>query len=256
MNAATQYPPPLMIVPEFILQTTIQNLLDGVRNDWAANQADTTKSYLYRMLEGTSFQRYDFFVQAQKIICGKKDDPRRLEVDLMFNMKRNGPPTIHITLPAESASTNGNGLGTDEGYEDPILDTEGDQDTHTPTEVLPVFTRRYRASYNVVVTSDNSNEVIFVYHFVRALLTAAIFHLNASGISNVSLGGNDVRPYTPELANQLYMRALIVNIEYDTHVPSLNLAFIPNDIIVIGTPENDISPYGIYGDEGLGESNL
>lgn len=235
----------LMVIPEYLLHSTISSMLAKVRLDFAAHSADTTKSLLYKMTQGITFERYAAFTELSKIICGKKDDPRRLEVDLMFNLKRNGPPTIHITLPAETAASQGNGLGTDENYEDPQYDTDeventdivdGDNDADVPETTMSVFSRRFRAAYNVVVTSDNSNEVVVVYHFIRQLLISAIPHLSLAGIENVSFGGNDVRPYTDVTANQLYMRAIIVNMEYDTYAFKLDLNIIPDEITTTGTP--------------------
>lgn len=244
----------LLTIPEFILHDTLTKLLTWIRADYIA-QSDKTKSYIYRLLNGAGFQRYDFFTQAIAVFCGPDDDPRKLTVELMFNMERKGAPSIHITLPAEQTQSGGNGIGVDENYiPDEII--EGDPDTHTPGEDTPIYTRRYQAIYNVVVTSDNSNETILVFHVVKALLTAATFHLHQNDLQNISLGGQDIRPYN-ELANQLYMRAVSVSLQYDTSVIAIDSLPIPNDLVVTGTPETDEDEetdleYG----EGLGSSNV
>lgn len=227
----------LMVVPEFILQQTLESMLKFIREDYVANTATPQKSYLYNMLNGVAFQRYNFYEQAKQVICGPADDPRYLIVDLMFNTERNGAPTIHITLPGETGGQ-GDGIGSDEGYEDLIVDTEADEDNDIAGVDIPVYVRRISATYNIVVSSDNTNEIIFLYHFTRALLIAVIPHLSLSGLQNIVFGGRDLQPY-PELANRFYMRAINLSLQYDTGAPSKFKLTIPNDIIVDGDPVNE-----------------
>lgn len=227
----------IMIVPEFILQQTIQSMLDYIRQDYIDNIATPTKSYLYKLLNGTAFKNYDFYEQAKQIVCSNPDDPRYLVVDLMFNMERNGAPTIHITLPGESGGQ-GDGLGSDEGYEDYIHDQDADVDNHVMAQDTPVYSRRMAATYNIVVSSDNTNEIIFLYHFTRAILIAVIPHLTFKGLENVVFGGRDIQPY-PELANRFYMRAINLSLQYQASAPSKYPLEIPNDIVVDGTPIED-----------------
>lgn len=224
---------PKMTVPEFVLWQTLTAALTFVRQDYAAavTAGDNTKSWLYRACLYQGFQLYDFFTQAQQVICAPEDDPRYLNVNLMFNMERQGPPSIHITLPAEQTMPNGNGLGNDEGYFGIEQVTEADPDEHVMATFDPVFTRRYSAIYNIVVTSDNSNEIIFLHHFVKALLTACIPHLHFMNLQNIKLGGQDIQPYNELVAQNLYMRAVQVSLEYDTSVPSINLIQIPNGLV-------------------------
>lgn len=226
----------IFTVPEYVLQDVLQKILTFVRTDYAgAVQAgDATQSWLFKAVGGQGFQKYDYWEQAQSILCKDLDDPRYLTVNLMFNMERNGAPSIHITLPAEQTTPNGNGLGSDEDYLSNFV-IEGDETTQTPGSAIPVFTRRYSAIYNIIVTSDNSNEISFLHQFLKAMLVLAIPHLHFNGIQNVALGGQDIQPYA-ELSNQLYMRAVTVSLQYDCSVPSMYSQFVPNDIVFKGTP--------------------
>lgn len=230
---------PKMTVPEFILQTTLQDALTFVRTDYAAAVAagDNTKSWLYRACQFQGFQKYDFFTQAQQVICAPEDDPRFLTVNLMFNMERQTVPSIHITLPAEQTMPNGNGLGQDEDYF-PYESIPGDPDEHVMGQQIATLTRRYSAIYNIVVTSDNSNEIIFLHHFVKALLTAVVPHLHFFNLQNIALGGQDIQPYNEATAQNLYMRAIQVSLQYDTSVPSITPIQLANGIVepIDGTP--------------------
>lgn len=236
----------LLTIPEFILHDTLTKMIEFIREDYVLNSADTTKSYIHKLLDGAGFQRYDFFDQAIAVFCGPKDDPRFLSVELMFNRQRKGAPSIHITLPAEQQAAQGNGLGIDEGYIDNEFVTESvpdDEDTDpitvgTAGSATPIYTRRYQAVYNIVVTSDNVNEVILIFHVVKALLTATIPHLHYNNLQNISMGGQDIQPYN-DLAMNLYMRAVTVSLQYDTSVPSKYELIIPKDIIVDGKPSDE-----------------
>lgn len=224
---------PKMTVPEFVLKKTLTSALNFVRQDYAAavTAGDTTKSWLYRVCENQSFELYNFFTQAVQIVCSDTDDPRYLEVQLMFNAERQSPPSIHITLPAEQTMPNGNGLGQDEDYFENQFVTDADPDNHVMASVDPILTRRYSAIYNVVVTSDNSNEIIFLHHFIKALLTACVPHLHFYNLQNIALGGQDIQPYNEATSNNLYMRAVQVSLQYDTSVPAIPLQQVPNGLV-------------------------
>lgn len=223
----------LIIIPEYFLHETLELALKFLRDDWAA-QSDKDKSYLRRILYGVSFQRYGGITQAEAVFVGDNlDNPRFLEVDLMWNMDRNKVPAIHVTMPAEQAQVNGNGIGLDQGYIDSLVDDEVNPTTNTV-----VFTRRIQASYNIVITSDNSNEVVLIYHVMRALLISMSTHLAEKGIQNLSLGGGDLQIYPDNVPKNLYMRTITVGLQYETSAPNIFTDHIFKTLTAIGTPVN------------------
>jgi hypothetical protein len=229
-----------MTIPEVILLEALQSALKFVRTDYAA-QSDKTKSYLYKLMNGVAIEKYGLFEQAAGVICTTGDYPKEFVIDLMFNIKSDRVPVAHIMLPTETTSP-GNGIGVDVGYAD--IDYE-DQDDNPPGQEenlnedhsREVFSRRIKATYDIVIVSDNTNEVVLLYHFIRSLLIALIPHLHLKRLQNISFGGQDLQPY-PELANILYMRAVRVSLEYDLFVPSIFSTEMINELEVDGTPTN------------------
>lgn len=202
----------MMRVPEYIILNHIEAALKIVRDDFV-NQVNEQDTILWKMFQGTIFQRYDFFEQAKQVICGDIDDPRRVECNLIFNMKRGGAPTVHLNLPGE-VTDNDNGIGIDEGYQTPIY-VDGDPGSSTGT-FTSVFTRSQSATYNIVITTDNSNEIVLLYHFIRALLISCYNSLSLHGLKNIKFGGQDIQPYSDLIPANLWLRGISMSFSYET----------------------------------------
>lgn len=229
----------LVIIPEFILFEIVNNALKYLRKDYndAQNKDD---SYLHKILFGNSIERYDLTQQAKQVFIDNDEANQRfLEVHLMFNMKREGLPTIHITLPSEQTQSGGNGLGTDEGYKDYLItDSEyNDDELVKQGNITPVYTRRYQSTYNIVITSDNSNEVILIYHTLRSILTSLIPSIHLSGLQNIAFGGQDVQLLNG-VPNQMYVRSLSATLQYETSVPNIFPSPLMANLIANGVAVN------------------
>ena len=197
-------------IPEFVLCTMINNALNFIRTDYN-NQSDKTKSLLCIMTTGPSIERIDFFNSMVDILIKKNTDARFLEAELMFNMKSESPPNIYISLPSEQPGQNG--IGNDEGYE-PGYVVE-DPTTHQGT-YQAVFTRRKNVTYNLVITSDNSNETIVIYHFIYALLLSLSNTLALGpGFQNQRVSGGEVRPYAELVPKNIFTRVVSLYFEYE-----------------------------------------
>jgi hypothetical protein len=235
--------PHLVVVPEFILFETLESIFKFIRTDYAAAVTDGNeqKSFLYQLLRSTGFLRQKYYTMAKKVFLADIDDPRFLEVELIYNMQRMGPPTIYISHPGEQSGENG--LSVDPnigGYVQ--YNTEGglyDPEDHTQVEgeYRETYTRRYNAGYQLMITSDNSNEVVMLYHILKALITTlqASGHLNLIGLENITLSGNDLQLRNDQgTTNKVYARALTVNIQYDTKTIEMGPEINPLGIIVGG----------------------
>lgn len=227
----------LVVIPEFILLNIVDRALNYLRNDYA-EQEDKDKSFLNMVLVGNAIERYDLATQAKQVfIDNDETNDRFLEVHLMFNMKREGLPTIHLTLPSEQTQTGGNGIGSDEGYMNEIIvDTTYNEDgtINENGSATPVYTRAFQSTYNIVITSDNSNEVILIYHTLRALLIALIPSISLEGLKNVAFGGQDVQLYQGLANKNMYVRAITVTLQYETSAPSIFPKAFVNDMTAKG----------------------
>ena len=218
---------PLLVIPEYALCNTIQTLFKVLREDYTAHINNVAESYLAKLTDQLQFQRLNWREQAIEIFTRDEAHDRYIEVDLMFNMQKNHFPSIHITLPSEqSHQMNSLNMGEAADEEDLLLDGDGNA-----VAQRGVMIKRYSATYNVVIASDNINEVVIIYHVLRALLTAGLFQLQHEGLESVKFSGQDIQPYSDIMPPNMYMRALVVGLEYETKTLSLHPEMIPKDLI-------------------------
>lgn len=197
----------LIKVPEFLIFDTLKNILKYIKDDYteAVNKND---SFLLQIIHDLGLQRYKYDKQAIAVFVKESDDPRALTVEMMLNMKKIGPPTIHVTVPSDSNAQNAIG-GSQNSFQD-IVYYEGTK------EYRNTFSRRLRTTLSLVITSDNSNEVVLIYHIVRALLISLQNHLALLGLENLTFGGQDLSLMSDKIPPNMYFRALNLGIEYQT----------------------------------------
>lgn len=222
-----------MIVPEFVLLDNINKAIKAIRDEYVA-APDKTQTWLYRCYNGIVIDDYDAYRQIVSIIVNTPTGtPRFFKGDIMFNSNKNTPPSFHITLPSESLS-DGNSVGSGE-WQATDLEIHNTDDTVADVEI-PVYTRRIQCIYNVVVTSDNSMEIVMLYAFMRGILISIIPSLHLAGLQNIGFAGNDIQPYNEVGANQLYMRSVSLSLQYETSSPSLFSLLKGKSVEVDGEP--------------------
>ena len=227
----------MIIAPEIIILETIKSLLQLIRDDYA-NKVDKTKTFLYKVLGSLNLERYTYYDQALAIFITDKDSPRLLDVNLFFNATRAAIPTIHIILRSEQHGADG--LGLDVGYIDPVQD----EDT---TEITEVYTRRFNSQLQLVITSDNANEVMLIYSFLKAALIPLINHLELSGLEKIQLSGNEVN-INAQLVPNIFVRQLGISYQYDVNIEDFYSTDFLNNIIFHQLPP-------ILGDVEIDESD-
>jgi hypothetical protein len=190
---------------------------------------DIQKSYLYQVSQGQAFERYNYFEQLKSILIDNNiGHPRFVEIDLMFNAKRESVPSLHIINPSETLGQNSLGIG--EGEEENRVSIQGGV-----TYTVPVYTRRFKATYDVVIVSDNSNEVVALYSLLKTMVIATLGELNLQGLENILINGTDLTPYDSLVPKTMYMKVLRLSLEYTTSAISIAKAFYPENINFEGT---------------------
>lgn len=212
----------LILIPEFIIHTTLTNVVKFIREDYAL-QTDKEKSYLCKLLNSLGFERYSYKKQAIEVFLASNEEPRYLTVDLMFNMKKDAMPSLHICMPSESPGQNALGMDSSDNY----INTQGDEIESTQA----IFKRRYKATYDIVIVSDNSNEVVMLYHVFKALLVALSPHLTLSGVENTTFSGQDLQPYAELVPKNIFMRAIRLGIEYESSTLSFENHKLISEIV-------------------------
>jgi hypothetical protein len=206
----------VMTIPDLILQDTLNKCLVEVRRDYNAILAaggDLTTSMLYILFDALQLERYGMFDNAVQLIITTPESPKHLFCKLSYDMNSSVYPSVHITMPAESDSRNVIGIG--EGNQDEIIIDNGESEDVGRFQYRRQFIRRFNTSYQIVVMSDNKNEVILLYHLFKALIIAAYEHLELSGLNNIRMSGGDVS-YSPRVPDRTFVRHIALNFDYET----------------------------------------
>jgi len=212
----------MLLSPNSILFNTLNSLLIYLKEDWI-NQSDKEKSFLYQILkEIPETGDYNFYEQAETVIVGKgkKDTPRELQIRKAFDPSRLQTPTIHIKLNSDNQA--GNGIGHDQGYKEPEFEEERGEYRNT-------FTKRFKSSYSLLITSQNEAEVDLIYTFIRGFMLSAIDYYHILGLENMMFSGQDLNQ-SLDTADRYFIRTLTVSFEYEITTPSIFREKIINNI--------------------------
>lgn len=221
---------PSIIIPEYIIHSSLELAIKYLREDFTSS-LNPTDSFLYKLVGGVKFQKYNYFEQAQSIFITELGNPRHITLDLMYNATSDQMPSIYISTPADS--TDKNGIGMDEGYQPSELSQDGQV-------MQSVFTRRFSGVYDIVITSDNSNEIVLMYHILKSLLISLYFHFNASGLQNVIISGNDLTPYSELVPKNCFQRIIRLKCEYEAHSIGFEKNRIPIGVTFSGRPVDEL----------------
>ncbi len=214
-----------IFIPEINLITVVQAIVDSIRDD--LRDGNEKESFLYQILQDYTVSNYQFYKQAKELFLRKNNDKRMLEVRLFFDAHRAELPTIHINLPMES--TTENGLGSDEGFAPPLFDD-------TSLEFIRRYNRRFSSNYQILFSSNNSLEVITMYHVVRAAIIANLGVLELYGFTNLSMSGGDLQLHPDIVPQGVFVRGLNLNFGYEVTAPAIKREkFYTNFILKIKT---------------------
>lgn len=217
-----------MTIPEIIIHNACESIINYIRNDFNSKKDEDT--ILYKLLgvddEGKPLKMnaYKYFNNAKKIFLGKQN----LSVNFGFNWETAKIISLHIILPSESPS-NGS-IGEDEGYGEEIVDDKLQQP----------LCQLFDSTYQIMITSDNSNEVNIVYHVMKAMLISIIPHLSIMGLLNPKLSGNDIMFKDDLMPNGRFQRVINLSFTYELIVPQIVLKDIAKNLHFDGHPLENI----------------
>lgn len=229
-----------MLIPENILYHTVRSLFAFIEKDWKDNE-NKEKTILYDLLKKDDngmelkIHRFDYYEQAQHIFLQPAGSSRKLQVNMGYNVQRAGLPTIHIMLPNEDKDEIGLGMG--EGYQE----YERDEEAGTYKRN---FTGVWKSTYSLMITSDNSSEVVLIYHVLKNLFVATFEAFELRGLRDVTFGGQDLQFSNELVPPEVFHRNLTVNCFYESTVNELLSNKLIRGILTEGHPvtlDGDIS---------------
>jgi hypothetical protein len=156
--------------------------------------------------------RWNFFKQAKSIF----KDEQNLSVNFGYNFEVAKIISLHIILPSEEAAESA--IGQDEGYGDEIDDNGN---------LNRFFTQNFRSNYQIMITSNNSSEVLTVYHILKSMLLMIFPHLELMGLRLNKISGNDILFRDEMMPNGIFHKVLNLSFNYELKVPQS----VANEII-------------------------
>lgn len=212
------------LIPEIALYRMVKNILKFVKNDFA-NNTDKTKTMLYYLFNGMVLNEYDFYQGAQLMLLKPLTDRRLVDVTVGYNMERAEMPTIHIILPSEQL--NSAPIGGNEGYHGyetlyNTIDNGNGTFTEIPQSMSPVFTVDSFVTYNLLLTSNNTLEVILLYNLLKYMCISLASTFELLGFQNCKFGGSDMLFDESLLPRQAFHRNFNITFQYENSVRDVN----------------------------------
>lgn len=244
-----------MIIPDILLINTLNTALTAVRNDYIerVQAGQLTRSFLYLSFKNLQLGNYVVFDNVKKMIITTPQDPNHLEVKGSYDKNinhKNG--FVYVTLGSESDKNNSISIG--QGDNDPLEFNNSPEGTD---EIKNLYMRRFSTTYYVMIGGENKNQVVVLYNLFKSILTIANNHLELEGLSNIKIGGQDIRNNT-DIPDDIFMRPISVSFEYEEVVPELAFTEIIGKIRLYWLPEGATTrqgPIEVSVEDDVGDSD-
>lgn len=202
-----------MLIPEVVIINLIESFFKYVSDDYTINVGDETKSVLYDLFNTDDngqplvIGNYNYFKQSKELVLRTSQSARKIEAALGYNMARASSPSIHILMPNES-----------KGKMDSIGDLSYQPEQIVGNKLVTTKSRSSSAIFHLLITSDNSSEVILVYYFLRGMFIMFSEHLELSGFKDVQFTGGDINMFQEFGPPNIFSRNLSLSFTYSNNV--------------------------------------
>lgn len=202
-----------VILPEIVLYNSLKSILKVVKDDFHNNQLEDTIIYacFAKDENGNNIQIENFNYLEQAIAIFANRD-REMEISLGYNMQVSGQASIHILLPSEQGKSLL--IGASENYQPNVARDNGNQ-------IAEQFSNSYDATYQLMITSENSAEAILIYHFLKAVMLSLYYHFELSGLRDPKWSGQDVSIQQDLIPTHIFHRALGITFWYEVTIPNM-----------------------------------
>ena len=209
------------LIPETIIYKLLKLMIEVTKED-VKNQSTKEAEILWRifgdkvhgeepdqLVEVQKIGKYRLYDQAKKIFTEKPASKHdMLHVGIGYDLKRVelGVPAIHILLPNESAQNAP--IGMNEGY----LGYVDDPATKT---IYQVYSAETDVVYNLMITSQNMNEVVVLYHWLKSCSLSFHQQFELRDFKNIKVGGNDLNFNDDLVPPNIFHRNFNLSFSYD-----------------------------------------
>ena len=203
-----------MLLPELVIYNSLISIIKMLRVDLEEHSDDETHSILYRLFstdeQGNPLQinLMNIYTQAKKIITNKGN----LSVNYGYNQKVAQNISLHIILPQENSTM---AIGADEGY---LSEYTKDADGNVISENM-YLTQMYKSTYQIMITSNNSAEVMIVYNILKSMLLMLVPQLELMGLRTPTFSGNDIVMQDDLSPVPIFHKVINISFQYEHNVP-------------------------------------
>lgn len=169
-------------------------------------------SLLYQMFGTQKQGKMDFFSQVGGILKRKfgKGNSRVLDIKTGFHINKTDLPNISVLLPNEEPKYEQAGL------------TQGQPcNFYVGGKRANIASEHYQTQYTLLITSDNENEVVALYHFLKGLMLAGRNQYQFRGLEGIRVTGRDLSMDFDLAPTQLYHRGVGLSFHYDNNIASI-----------------------------------
>jgi len=192
-----------ILMPELVIYNALTSIINLLRKNLSDNAGHDDLTILYGLLgkdvDGNPLKinSFNYFAQAKKILSR----PDSLSVNFGYNLAVAKIISLHILLPSEAYESSS--IGQLAGGDD---------------EEMMQF---YNCNYQVMITSDNSNEVNVVYNILKSMLIMLVPHLELMGLITPKLSGGDVIMQDEFIPATISHKVLNISFRYELNIPTL-----------------------------------
>lgn len=219
---------PGIIMPEIIIYKSLVSIFNIVKQDFLES-TDEEQSMLFNFFgkdengDFLNFEQFNYFEQAKETFIQKSP-----QVNLGYNLEVASMGSIHILLPGE----NGQPLtiGADENYQ-PYIQNQ--------TEFKATFSQRFDSTYNILITSENTFEVILIYNLLKSSILALNYHFELAGLRLPKTSGQDLNVQSDLVPTHIFHRSLMLNFFYELNVSDFFYKKLVKNFKITGIAENE-----------------
>lgn len=224
-----------IIIPDLALEKLISSAIKFLKIDYdtqVTENGDEKTSYLYYLTHNVGVQRISFFEEAKDIFFNT--DPKsnkKVSISLGWPETIKHASNVIITHVGEDYADNA--LGVDQGvniYEEYV------PENYTPSEETnawrETYARRYRANFRIIITGDNTNETLIIYHILKSILISfeGTQHLQYIGFQNCKIEGGDIEIRAENIPNR-FAKSIKFSFDYTFRTPSIHRSKYWNNLV-------------------------
>lgn len=204
-----------MLIPEIILYNTLKGFVKVIADDYS-NASDKTQTILNDLFNVDNnanslfLENFNYLEQSIALFTRTQESPRQFQVNIGYNLQRAFLPCVHILLPQESPGRY-DSIGLSEGEISTEYHPEATQQYEIITRVIT-----YRATFDLMITSDNTSEVLLIYYFIKTMFPYCIDTLELLGLHNFKFTGQDVQLDPAYAPPNIFHRTLRVEFDYQS----------------------------------------